>query len=59
MPADPAAVWMFCRTCSHRGLFVAKPEELVECPQCRKRYATMIMRRQDVEWLHVDGTVAQ
>ena len=52
-------VHYFCRSCSYRGLFVAEPEREVECPQCRKRYVTTIMRRQDVEWLHVDGAMKE
>jgi predicted nucleic acid-binding Zn ribbon protein len=42
--------WYFCRSCAHRGLFVVSPDAEVECPECRKRYVTTIMRRQDVGW---------
>ena len=41
----------FCRTCSYRGRFVATQEDVIECPECRKRYVTTIMRRQDVAWI--------
>jgi hypothetical protein len=49
----PDATWYFCRTCSYRGQFVVGPDAEVECPECRKRYVTTIMRRQDVEWAKV------
>lgn len=45
------ACWYFCRTCGYRGRFVIGPDVEVECPECRKRYVTTIMRRQDIEWL--------
>jgi hypothetical protein len=38
----------FCRSCGYRGRFVAEADAKVECPECRKRYVTSIMRRQDV-----------
>ena len=53
MPDRPC--WYFCRTCGHRGQFVVGPDAEVECPECRKRYVTTIMRRQDVEWAKKDG----
>jgi hypothetical protein len=44
--------WFFCRACGYRGLFVAKPEESVECPQCHDHGRDKaIMRRQDVGWM--------
>ena len=49
-----AAVFYFCRACSYRGLFVAKPEEEVECPQCHDHGRDKaIMVRQDVGWAKV------
>lgn len=48
----------FCRVCSYRGQFVAKPEEEIRCPKCDKS----IMRRQDVEWAkrtQVDGDAGE
>ncbi|MCL5883996.1 MAG: hypothetical protein M1377_01345 [Deltaproteobacteria bacterium] len=49
MPDRPC--WYFCRTCGYRGQFVAGEKDAIECPECRKRYVTTIMGRQDVEWL--------
>jgi len=50
-----ATTWYFCRTCGYRGRFVATAEDFIECPECRKRYVTTIMRRQDVGWLKAEG----
>ncbi len=47
----PDPVWYFCRTCGYRGQFVAGEKDAIECPECRKRYVTTIMRRQDVAWM--------
>ena len=46
----------FCRSCGYRGQFVATEEDCIECPECRKRYVTTIMRRQDVEWTKKETT---
>lgn len=54
---DPVATWYFCRACSYRGRFVVPVDVEIECPECRKRYVTTIMVRQDVEWTKV-GSVA-
>ena len=43
-----SAVWYHCRSCGYRERFVATAEDVIECPECRKRYVTSIMRRQDV-----------
>lgn len=49
----PDPVWYFCRDplCAYRGRFVVGPDAEVECPECRKRYTTTIMRRQGVGWM--------
>jgi len=49
MPDRP--VWMFCRTCAYRGLFVADADEPIECPECHERHVEMIMVRQSIAWL--------
>jgi len=49
---DPPATWYFCRACAYRGRFVAKEEDVIECPQCHDHGRDKaIMRRQDVGWL--------
>jgi DNA-directed RNA polymerase subunit RPC12/RpoP len=57
-----SSTWYFCRTCAHRGLFVAKPDEPVRCPRCHERHVESIMKRRDVEWTkrtQVDGDVGK
>jgi hypothetical protein len=51
--------WHFCRFCGYRGQFVATAEDVIECPECRKRYVTTIMRRQDTQWLRVSGAMGK
>jgi len=46
----PDAIWYFCRSCGHRGRFIAQEKDIIRCPKCDRD-----MTRQDVAWAKVEG----